>query len=268
MKNQEVFQTSEYQYKSSIQLLENEKRDLNILCTKRGKENDRLTEEIKDLNNKVTTANNDKCEAQAKVNELMSEDVTRQYNEKKLEKEKEQLEKQIEWFDSQLTEKTNQLSSIRKEKNNHVLEIQMSLEEKTSELEHLQIMVASLKETIESQNNKIENLNEKLRDERDNQVTNDEQWRQELHAQKRLTELYQTASEDNDSKITELTGAVEELRKLLKDAAAAYTELENNREEELNKLNVLLNEKEESVEKLDTELKNANELMVQLKKGS
>ena len=39
-----------------------------------------------------------------------------QYHEKRLEAEKVQLEKQVAWFEEQLTEKTNQLSNVRKEK--------------------------------------------------------------------------------------------------------------------------------------------------------
>lgn len=39
-----------------------------------------------------------------------------QFREKRLEQEKEQLEKQVEWLNNQLTEKTNQLCHVRKEK--------------------------------------------------------------------------------------------------------------------------------------------------------
>ena len=86
----------------------------------------------------------------------------------------------------------------------------------TQELAHLQAMVDELRKSAEEQNGRIDSLNEKLRDERDGQVVQDEQWRQELNTQKRLTDLYKASTEENDVKITELTGAVEELRKLLK----------------------------------------------------
>ena len=53
-KNRQEYQTTEFEYKSSIHLLETEKRDLSILSNKRNKEIDRLNEEIKDLNTKIT----------------------------------------------------------------------------------------------------------------------------------------------------------------------------------------------------------------------
>ncbi|XP_059140232.1 nucleoprotein TPR-like isoform X2 [Physella acuta] len=264
----EILQSSEHEYKSTIQLLENEKRDLTIIANKRNKEIDRLNEELNEISKKLTSANNEKCEAQARLSEIQAEEVSREYREKRLEKEKEQLEKQVEWFNDQLTEKTNQLSNVRKEKTSHLLEIQSQLEEKTQELSHFQTLVNTLKETAEEQNTKMDSLNQKLKDERDAQVQLEEQFRQELAVQKRLTDLYKVSAEENDEKVTELTGAVEELRKLLKEASSAYTELETEKLKEVSQQEALLKEKDDLISKLQQELKNANDLMLALKKGA
>ncbi|BFY99561.1 hypothetical protein BsWGS_02600 [Bradybaena similaris] len=266
--NRDLFQNSEHEYKSSIQILENEKRDLSIIANKRSKEIDRLNEEIAQLNKRVNAANNEKCEAQAKLSELQSQEVSREFREKRLEKEKEQMEKQIEWLNKELTEKTNQLSHVRKEKTSHVLDIQSQLETKTQELTRLQAVVDSLKEAAQEQNKRMESLNQKLKDERDGQVQLEEQFRQELAVQKRLIDLYKVSAEESDEKINELTGAVDELRKLLKEASAAYTDLEASRQQEVHKLEILAAEKDEAIAKLTQELKNANDLMTALKKGA
>ena len=58
---------------------------------------------------------------------------------------------------------------------------------------------------------------------RDSQTSIDEQFRQELTAQARLANLYKMQVEESKNKMTELTGAVEELQKLLKEANTGKT---------------------------------------------
>ncbi|KAK6990642.1 nucleoprotein TPR [Biomphalaria glabrata] len=266
--SRDTFLASEHEYKTALQSLENENRDLLLISNKKSKEIESLNGEITELRKKLSIANNDKCEAQAKLNSIQSEEVSREFREKRLEQEKEQLEKQVEWLNNQLTEKTNQLCHVRKEKMSNILEVQSQLEEKVQELSHLQSVVESMKAAAEEQSAKIDGLVKKLKEERDEQVQLEEQFRQELAVQKRLTDLYKVSAEENDEKVTELTGAVEELRNLLKAASKAYEELETEKLNEINKLQALVTEKDETIQKLQQELKNANELMTAFKRGA
>ncbi|GFS27350.1 nucleoprotein TPR-like [Elysia marginata] len=262
------FQSLEYEYKRTIHELETEKRELGTVATKRRKDIECLNAEVEELTKKVTAANNEKCEAQVKLGELQSVEVSREYREKRLEAEKAQLEQQVTWFNEQLTEKTSQLSTVRKEKTSNVLELQSALEEKTQELTHQKSVVDNLKESLEKQGERLEAAFQKLKEEREGQVQIEEQFRQELAVQKRLVTLYKAAADENDQQVTELSGAMEELRKMLKDSTEAYTELEAKNAEETRKFEVTLQGKDESLSKLEDELKNANELIAALKKSS
>ena len=55
---------------------------------------------------------------------------------------------------------------------------------------------------------------------------------------------------------------------ILQDAATAYTTLDTDKTEEINKLTVELTDKGKQVDSLNAELRNANQLMVALKKGA
>ncbi|XP_021362247.1 nucleoprotein TPR-like isoform X2 [Mizuhopecten yessoensis] len=111
----------------------------------------------------------------------------------------------------------------------------------------------------------IDGLIQKLKDARNGMAQSEDQFNQELQAKSRLIDLYKTSKDEAESKVKELTSAVEELRTLLKEAANAHTELENLKEEGAKHSQVDIESREETIEKLRQELVSANDLLEQTK---
>ncbi|KAL5021860.1 hypothetical protein ScPMuIL_001015 [Solemya velum] len=249
----------------SNEQLEAEKRELAVLLERKNNEIDRLNDDWKELSSKLFQANQAKCDAQAKLGELQSQDVSREYNVRRLREEKAQLQKQLDWSNNELDEKTKDLMNVRKEKSAKLLEVQCQLEEKSEEVKLLQDTVETLRKANTDQTLKIEGYIQKLKESRDSQTQSDEQYQKELQSQARLVELYKTSTNEADKQVTEMAGAVEELQKLLKDAAQAYTDLEELKKEEGRNFQEEIEKREEKIRGLEQELENANNLLEGLK---
>ncbi|XP_067679171.1 nucleoprotein TPR-like isoform X3 [Haliotis asinina] len=245
--------------------MEAEKRELNLVLEKRNKEITRLNDELKVFTDKVAALSQEKCEIQAKLGGLQSQEVSREYHEKRLVQEKEHMQKQIDWLNEELKTKTNDLINVKKERASKLLDVQSKLDEKVEELNHMQLSFDSLKQSKEEQAQRIEGLIQKLKDTRDSQTQSDEQFRQEIAAQGKLVQLYKSSSEEGDMKVTELTRAVEELQKLLKEASDAHSKLEGEQNHIADGFRDQLKAKDVKIGKLEQELKNANELLVAVK---
>ncbi|XP_048255424.1 nucleoprotein TPR-like isoform X4 [Haliotis rufescens] len=245
--------------------LEAEKRELNLVLEKRSKEITRLNDELKVFTDKNAALSQEKCEIQAKLGGLQSQEVSREYREKRLVQEKEHMQKQMDWLNGELKSKTNDLINVKKERASKLLDVQSKLDEKVEELNHMQLSLDSLKKSKEEQALRIDFLIQKVKDTRDAQTQSDEQFRQEIAAQGKLVQLYKTSSEEGDTKVTELTRAVEELQKLLKEASDAHSKLEGEQNQIEDGFRDQLKAKDVKTGKLEQELKNANELLVAVK---
>ncbi|XP_078317960.1 uncharacterized protein LOC111118796 isoform X2 [Crassostrea virginica] len=258
--------TTQLRLTRANETLESEKRDLTVLLEKRSKEIERLNEEWSDLSDKLAHANREKCEAQAQVTEFQSQIGTSQFTQKRLSEEKEALQRQIDLLNKDLADKIQQLFNVRKEQSARNLDLQSRLEEQTNENEHLQNTLEALRKTNAEQTKKIDQYIEKLHDAHNNQVQSDEQFRQELEANQKLADLYKGQATDLEEKCKELMRAVEELRGLLKEASSSYSELRNQHQSDVERLNVELADRDNQIQNLRRELENANELIDEIKK--
>ncbi|KAK3089218.1 hypothetical protein FSP39_001828 [Pinctada imbricata] len=243
------------------ELLESEKRDLTLLVEKKNKEIENLNDEWKRLTEQVSKSENAKVEAQVKLSEVQSQFVSVESQNRMLQQNVDQIQKQLDWLNKDLSTKTKELYNTRQEQSSKLLDIQSQLQLKTEEVSHLQNTVETLTNTNKEQAKKIENYIKKLEDAKYMQIQSEEQYRQELDGRKRLGELYKTSATEAENKVDELTRAVEELRKLLKDASTAYTDLEEEKKTAEEQLKIEISQKETAIQKLNQELVNANDLI-------
>ncbi|XP_071164585.1 nucleoprotein TPR-like isoform X1 [Mytilus edulis] len=258
---QEGSLTSQLQLTRSNEQLEAEKRDLTVLLEKKNKELDRLNDEWKDFTEKLSKANTAKFEAQAKLSDIQSSMVTIEFQSKRLQQENEQMKGQIDWLNKELGEKTKELMNNRKEQSSKLIDIQTQLEEKTEELRQLTCSMETLRKTNSDQAQRIDKLIQKSKDVCDSQIQSEEQFRQELEAKSKLSELYRTSAEEAEEKIKELSRAVDELQKLLRDSANDHTNMEKEKDNEIEKLNKEIEDRESGIRLLKQELVNANDLI-------
>ncbi|XP_075689568.1 nucleoprotein TPR isoform X2 [Rhinoderma darwinii] len=246
--------------------VEAEKRDLVRTSERRAQELEHLNGDLKHLNQKLKDANAAKVELQLKLDELQSSEVSIKYREKRLEQEKELLQTQNNWLNTELRSKTDELLSVQRLKGNEILELKGSLENKKDEVIRLEGQTKSLKASNENLQKQAEDLMNKLKEAKEQQASVEEKFHNELKANIKLGKLYKSAADDSEAKSVELTGAVEELHKLLKEAGDNNSSLHDQLGEmEAVKCQV---EKDlgERICKLERELENANDLLSSTKR--
>uniref|UniRef100_A0A4W6CYW4 Nucleoprotein TPR n=1 Tax=Lates calcarifer TaxID=8187 RepID=A0A4W6CYW4_LATCA len=241
--------------------LETEKRDLVRTLERRSLEVEHLNDDLRQLNDKLVEVNTSKMALQMKLDELEAAEVNIKYKEKRMEQEKELLHGQTSWLNEELKAKSEELLSLSRQKGNEILELKCTLENKEDELNRLQDQVASLKTSNENLQKQNEDMISKLKDAKEQQANMEEKFRNELNANIKLSNLYKGAAADSEAKSEELSRAVEELHKLLKDAGEANKALEEKVQEMNGATDKAVAELKERIQGLEKELDNANELL-------
>uniref|UniRef100_A0A3Q3XHX8 Uncharacterized protein n=1 Tax=Mola mola TaxID=94237 RepID=A0A3Q3XHX8_MOLML len=216
-----------------------------------------FAEDVKRLNEKLTETSKVKMELQLKLDDIQSFEVSVQQREKRMEQEKELLENKIGWLTAELKTKTEEVLEIYKENGKEILELQGNLKNSIEQVTSLQSQLNSLKETSESHRRRAEDLNNKLKQAKDEQSAMEEKYHNELNAYVKLSSLYKGTAKDTDAKNQELSRAVEELSKLVKDTGEANKALERKVSEGETLKTQLEAELREKIKKMEKELENA-----------
>ncbi|XP_072245246.1 translocated promoter region b, nuclear basket protein isoform X3 [Leuresthes tenuis] len=266
-KNKEYESTQEKLSSEKISLskakeeLEGEKRELVRTLERRSLEVEHLNDDLRQLNDKLVEASASKMALQIKLDELEATEVNIKYKEKRMDQEKELLHGQTSWLNEELKAKTEEMLSLSRQKGNEILELKCAVENKEDELNKLQDQVISLKTSNEHLQKQNEDVISKLREAKEQQATMEEKFRNELNANIKLSNLYKGAAADSDTKSEELSRAVEELHKLLKDAGEANKALEEKLQEMNDAREKTVSELKDRIQSLEKELVNANELL-------
>ncbi|XP_077188778.1 nucleoprotein TPR isoform X2 [Paroedura picta] len=241
--------------------LEAEKRDLVRTSERRAQELEHLNEEVRRLNEKLTEVNTVKVELQLKLDDLETSSFSVKFREQRWEQEKELLQNQNTWLNTELKAKTDELLALAREKGNEILELKCNLENKKDEVSRLEEQVSGLKQSNENLQKHVEDLLAKLKEAKEQQTSMEERFHNELNAHIKLSNLYKGAADDLEMKSNELTQAVEELHKLLKEAGEA-NKATQDRLSEVEQMNAATEkELKEKINKLERELDNANDLV-------
>ncbi|XP_030582625.1 translocated promoter region b, nuclear basket protein [Archocentrus centrarchus] len=241
--------------------LEAEKRELVRTLERRSLEVENLNDDLRQLNDKLVEVNTSKMALQMKLDELEVAEVNIKYKEKRMEQEKELLHSQTSWLNEELKSKSEELLSLSRQKGNEILELKCTLENKEDEMNKLQDQVAGLKTSNENLQKQNEDMISKLKEAKELHASMEEKFRNELNANIKLSNLYKGAAADSEAKSEELSRAVEELHKLLKDAGEANKGLEDKLQEMNGITDKTVGELKDRIQSLEKELDNANELL-------
>lgn len=249
------------QFTRAKEELEAEKRDLIRTNERLSQEVEYLTEDVKRLSEKLKENNTTKGELQLKLDELQASDVAVKYREKRLEQEKELLLNQNSWLNTELKTKTDELLALGREKGNEILELKCNLENKKEEVLRLEEQMNGLKTSNEHLQKHVEDLLTKLKEAKEQQASMEEKFHNELNAHIKLSNLYKSAADDSEAKSNELTRAVDELHKLLKEAGEANKTIQEHLLQAEESKDQMEKEMLEKIGKLEKELENANDLL-------
>uniref|UniRef100_A0A8C8HYA9 Nucleoprotein TPR n=1 Tax=Oncorhynchus tshawytscha TaxID=74940 RepID=A0A8C8HYA9_ONCTS len=156
-------------------------------------------EDLQRLNDKVAEVNASKMGLQLKFDELESSEVNIKYREKRMEQEKELLRGQTAWLNAELKAKSEELLALSRQKGNQILELKCSLENKEDELNRVQDQVTSLKTSNEGLQKQAEDIINKLKEDKEQQASMEEKFRNELNANIKLSNLYKRNHTDTIS---------------------------------------------------------------------
>uniref|UniRef100_A0A8C2I9U1 Nucleoprotein TPR n=1 Tax=Cyprinus carpio TaxID=7962 RepID=A0A8C2I9U1_CYPCA len=241
--------------------LEAEKRELVRTLERRSQEMERQSEDLKCLNDRLVEVNAEKMQFQLKLDESEATEVSVKFKEKRMEQEKDLLQGQVTWLNTELKAKSEELLSLSRQKGNGILELQYNLNNKEDEITCLQDQVTSLKASNENLQRQAEEMITKMREAKEQQANLEEKFSNELNANIKLSNLYKGAAADAEAKSEELSRAVDELHKLLKEAGEAHKALEVKMAELESCKDKEFAELKEKISSQEKELDHANELL-------
>uniref|UniRef100_A0A182NZD0 Nucleoprotein TPR n=1 Tax=Anopheles epiroticus TaxID=199890 RepID=A0A182NZD0_9DIPT len=222
---------------------------------------DRLHQDVLELEKKLKTANVAKCEALARLDEIVSKEHSLEFKERRMEQELSMRDQRIARLTQDLDQALREQQAARRDQNIKSLTVETKLSEKNEELK-----IANQTNTFLSDQNtelsaKIEELatkNMKLRNEMSTMM---EHYRKELDSQNRLCELLQQDKQDHVEQTKELESAITSLRQMLNEATESYGTLETEKKQVELKHEEELAIRDKSIVELQEELKRANELL-------
>uniref|UniRef100_A0A8C4ZFU3 Nucleoprotein TPR n=1 Tax=Gadus morhua TaxID=8049 RepID=A0A8C4ZFU3_GADMO len=177
-----------------------------------------------DLLTHLTESNRVKMEVQLKLDEIQSSEASIQGRERRVVQEKQLLQQQTERLSAELKTKSEELLSSARERGQETLELRCALDNTTEQVSGLQGQLAALREVSEGHHRRAEDLNNKLKQCKEQQCAMEEKYRNELNAHIKLSSLYKGAASESEDKNQELGRAVEELSKLVKDSGEGETQ--------------------------------------------
>ncbi|XP_062858102.1 translocated promoter region b, nuclear basket protein isoform X2 [Trichomycterus rosablanca] len=254
-------QSQQNQLSKAKDELEAEKRELVRTLQRRSEEVESQNEDLRTVNDKLVEVSAAKMQLQLKLDELEASEVAIKYKEKRMNQEKELLQGQVAWLNEELKSKSETLLSLSRQKGSEILELKCSLNNKEDEITRLQDQVASLKATNENKQKQTEELINKLREAKEQQANCEEKFQNELNANIRLSNLYKGAAADAEAKSVELSQAVDELHKLLKEAGEAHKALEEKMASMESCKQREVAEMKERIGSLEKEVDHANDLL-------
>ncbi|XP_055043154.2 translocated promoter region b, nuclear basket protein isoform X1 [Misgurnus anguillicaudatus] len=241
--------------------LEAEKRELVRTLERRSQEMEHQSEDLKRLNERLMEVSGEKMQFQLKLDESEASEVSIKYKEKRMEQEKDLLQGQVTWLNTELKAKSEELLSLSRQKGGEILELQCNLNNKEDKIAQLQDQVNSLKVSNENLQRQAEEMNSKLKEAKEHQASLEEKFSSEINANIKLSNLYKGAAADAEAKSEELSKAVEELHKLLKEAGEAHKALEMKMVELEGCKDKEIAELKEKISSQEKELDNANALL-------
>ncbi|XP_037089681.1 nucleoprotein TPR-like [Pollicipes pollicipes] len=257
---------AELEVRRERDVLRSEKAELAQQLERRAAEAGRLTAELARLTEQLAAANAAKCAALVQAEETAAKEISLQFRERRMEQEKALLEKQQELLTGHLESRTEELANVRRHNSAQILELQSELAQKIDQLDAERAEKESLaKQTAELERRLTEQA-DRLRQQRDAEVEQEQNYRQQLRSQERLVQLYKEGAEEAETKCSETLRSVDELRRLLDAASEAQRALEQRLEAEAASHRDELAERDELARTLRTQVETCEEQLKHITK--
>lgn len=220
-----------------------------------------LTDAVAQLHQELQAAINKKCEALALSDENKSKEISLEQREKRFEQERVVLNSQIAGLTEEVNRLTNELQTQRLTNTSKLVGLETQVTQTTQGLNAANETIQQLNEVNSNLNKRIENLMQRLAEQREIENKMTENYRKELDAKTKLADLFKSMNDDSEAKAAELTDGIAELQRLIFDATEKYGELETKFKQTEIDHEDSMEKKNEVISSLKSELEHANDLL-------
>ena len=171
--------------------------EIREVAEKRLNSNEGLHLDCKRLTEQLAEANAAKCTALVRAEDVEAKEIALKHREARLEQERDLFEERLNALSEDLRQTHDNANETRRDLTTKLAHLEGDLNHKNEFIKnlegHIEALVAD-KELLVSKNNDIL---DRLKDARDSKSTVEEGFRQEVRAQTKLSELYQSKLKDN-----------------------------------------------------------------------
>ncbi|XP_077290132.1 nucleoprotein TPR-like [Arctopsyche grandis] len=186
-----------------------------------------LNETLSKTSTQLKNAIDSKCEIISKNDELKTKELSLQYREELMEREKTILNEANQNLSTELSKKNLELETFRINQFWKVGSLETQLAQKTEEVSIADEDIAHLRRERLTLIAEVEDLHRKLDEQREAENKLCDELQKKLDSKTKIADVYKNMRDDSDSKCTELVNGVTELQKLLNEAVEKYGELES-----------------------------------------
>ncbi|RKO90894.1 hypothetical protein BDK51DRAFT_25809, partial [Blyttiomyces helicus] len=192
--------------------LEAEKRDLAGVLARSQADVERVSEESDRNHQRLLVARDELRAANEKLLELDSELMRERHAAATQEQEAGQLKRSNEFLSAELDRKSREFNEYRKEKTAQVATLQRNMEEVTEEKSSAENVAASLRRRSDELEQKLQDLLFKSKETENRLILTEQQFKNEMNSQKKLTDLYEAKAAEGERQVKELETLLSETR--------------------------------------------------------
>ncbi|KAJ3336968.1 hypothetical protein HDU91_001608, partial [Kappamyces sp. JEL0680] len=174
-----------------------------------------------------------------------------------------QANKMIEWLNQELETKSAQLQDYRKEKVDQVKHLQSDLESTVQEKNSLELRGQMLQKRVDELEVKLASKMDQLRDTENRHLVAEQQFKNEMTSQKKLTDLYIHKSQEFSTHNEELEELVRDLESKLEQITEAQQQRQAAYEAQLSEHQKIQEGQELELEQLRSQLRIINSDLIQ-----
>lgn len=172
--------------------LNKEVEDLREVSERRRNEIENLHTDCKRLTEQLAEANAAKCEALIRSEDIEAKEIALRHRESRLEQERDLFEQRLNGLAEDLRHAHDNASITRRELSTKIAQLEGDLSHRNETIRILEGREEALVSDKEVLQGRLDDLIERLKEARDSKSNLEEGFRQEVRAQTRLSELYQS----------------------------------------------------------------------------
>ncbi|KAJ3414464.1 hypothetical protein HDV05_006557 [Chytridiales sp. JEL 0842] len=241
--------------KTTIAELESDKRNLATVVSAKNEEIEGYLRDVARLRLDLDASRTEIKSLSDQVSSLQAEESKNRLERLTKDQESDHLKRNVEWLNEELGRKTEEFKAYRHEKTEALNKLQNDFEQVLQERNSLEIQSQGFKSKAEISEARLLEITEKLKDTENRLISTEQSFKNEMSAQKKLSDLYHAQSEDLRSQLQELQAVVTEMELKVQEENASKLEASEAAKAQIQTLQKEIEEKDFKIEELTAQIK-------------